>query len=92
MESLSVNKRIRSLGTDSIDKSHFFLIRQQQKREADGASLKFLYQFNGILNDGKTENCLHFFLLQSKNKNYFNTKYELNVKVNSLLTLFCGQV
>lgn len=29
-------------------------------------------------------------LLQRKNKNYFNTKCELNVKVNSLLTFFCG--
>ena len=60
MESLSVNKRIRSLGTDSIDKSHFFLIRQQQKREADGASLKFLYQFNGISVNVEKDNYFHF--------------------------------
>ena len=63
MESLSVNKRIRSLGTDSIDKSHFFLIRQQQKREADGASLKFLYQFNGISLCIEKDNCAHFNLI-----------------------------
>ena len=62
MESLSVNKRIRSLGTDSIDKSHFFLIRQQQKREADGASLKFLYQFNGISVNVEIEKSLHSLL------------------------------
>jgi len=63
VESLSVNKRIRSLEADSIDRISFFLVKQQQKREADGASLKFLYQFNGISGSVEKDNCSHLNLI-----------------------------
>ena len=57
-------KRIRSLEADSVDKMiSFFFVRQQQKREADGASLKFLYQFNGISVNVEKDKYSHFNLI-----------------------------